>query len=97
MSPKQFKGGAQPRTFFERTIRTAGGSRTIPVTKLLPKDWIYVRLRSTIKSKDYAIIEVQKLLGADELAQTTKSGKTGKQNPRRTRTTNSNKPVSSEK
>jgi len=63
---RQFKGGAEPRTFFDRKVRHQGYSRSVSLGKVIPKDWQYVRIHIVQISKWAIDLQIQKLLGENK-------------------------------
>lgn len=70
---RQFRVSAHKRTFFDRRIIRAGYSRGINVSKLIPKDWRYVRMEIVIQDTTSVTVKITKLLGEEPLAQTQKA------------------------
>ncbi len=64
-----FKGTAKPRFFFDRKIRDTGHTISISVGKLIPKDWLYVRLELVDADETSRTIKVTRLLEAENNAQ----------------------------
>ena len=58
---RQFKSGAKPRTFFDRKVREEGYTRTVSLGKILPKQWIYVRVQIISQKPDELIVRITKL------------------------------------
>jgi len=63
---RQFKSGPKTRPFFDRKVRQEGGSRVLSLSKLIPKDWTYVRIRLVSRSTDFISLEILKLLGGEK-------------------------------
>jgi len=62
---RQFSGVTKPRTFYDRKVGHYGQSRTLSLTKIIPKDWQYVRITPLKADETTFVIEVKKLLGAN--------------------------------
>jgi len=75
---RQFKSGPKTRTFFDRKVRQEGGSRVLSLSKLIPKDWTYVRIRLIRQTADYIQLDVEKLLGGERDEQKNNNSKHGK-------------------
>lgn len=95
MRKRQFKGGAKPRTYYDRKIRRSGFSRILAVTKLIPKSWEFIRIYTGPPVEDSLILYIEKLYGTNNNAQNTRTHKKSEQNTPKPRTTNSHKPNSS--
>jgi len=63
---RQFKGGAKPRTFFDRKVRKEGHTRSLSLSKVIPEDWGYVRIRILKQKDDSVEIRITKMLGVDK-------------------------------
>ena len=58
-----FKKG-QPK-FYDRKVRKQGDTLVISLGKIVPDDWIYVRLRVFDKTDTTISLLIEKLLGAE--------------------------------
>lgn len=47
--------------FYHRKLARSGGSRYLAVSKLLPEDWIIVKIRVAKQSDERYLLEVTKL------------------------------------
>jgi len=63
VSKKELAGGKhRRRTFFDRKVQRQEKYLAIAVTKLIPDDWDYVRLRKVDETEDSVTIHVRCLL-----------------------------------
>lgn len=62
MDKKQVTGNDKKRSFFDRKVQRQEKYQALAVTKLIPDDWDYVRLRKIDESPDIVIIQVRCLL-----------------------------------
>lgn len=77
---KQFERTSQRRTFYDRRVRKTGFSRVVSLSKVLPESWTYVRI-TPLNITDISVqLLFEKLMGADETAQTKKNHSRGKSN-----------------
>ena len=74
---KQFKGTSAPKTFYDRRVRKVGYSRVVSLSKIIPEDWAWVRMRVLNKAPDTLEVLFTKLLGRDEDAQDEGTSKEG--------------------
>lgn len=77
---KQFERASQRRSFYDRRVRKTGFSRVISLSKVIPEDWGYVRIKILTATPDAVEVLFEKLMGVDELAQNKRNHKEGKQN-----------------
>lgn len=64
---RQFTGTSAPKTFYDRKVRKVGYSRVLSMSKILPEDWAYVRMK-VLNQTDGAIeVLFTKLMGREEL------------------------------
>ena len=80
-SKRQFHTAAKRRTFFDRKVIHYGSSRTISLSKVIPKDWGYVRINIVEKTPNQATITITKLTVSESHAQNPQTNKTNRQNP----------------
>ena len=66
---RQFKGTSAPRTYYDRRVRKVGYSRVLSISKIMPEDWEYVRMRVLNKTPDTIEVLFTKLMGRDESTQ----------------------------
>jgi hypothetical protein len=82
MQPKrQFHTALKRRTFFDRRVLTYGSSRTVSMSKFIPKDWKYVRISLVDKNPNSVTITITKLNVSESHAQNPQTNKTNRQNP----------------
>jgi hypothetical protein len=82
MQPKrQFQTAAKRRSFFDRKVLTYGSSRTVSMSKVIPKDWTYVRVGIIDKNPNNVTITITKLMVSESHAQNPQTNKTNRQNP----------------
>ena len=74
---RQFKGTGERRTFFDRKVRKVGYSRVLSMSKLIPEDWAWVRMRVLNKTNDAVEVLFTKLLGCDDVASDEDTSKEG--------------------
>jgi len=67
---RQFRGTSKPRSHYDLKIWNIGYSRVLAVSKLIPKNWIYVRVRSERDAENHVLLHVECLLEEKETAQT---------------------------
>ena len=76
---RQFDKTSQRRTFYDRKVRRTGFSRVVSLSKVLPESWTYIRI-TPLNVTDISVqLLVEKLMGADDTAQTKKNHSRGKQ------------------
>ncbi len=63
---KQFKGTSIPKAFYDRKVRIVGYSRVLSVSKILPEDWLYVRMRVLNKLDGAVEVLFTKLMGRED-------------------------------
>ena len=63
---RQFRGTSHPKVFHDRKVRIVGYSRVLSVSKILPKEWLYVRMRVLNKTPDAIEVLFTKLMGRDD-------------------------------
>jgi hypothetical protein len=80
-SKRQFHTAAKRRSFFDRKVLTYGSSRTVSLSKVIPKDWTYVRIGIVYKDINAVTITITKLMVSESHAQNTQTNKTNRQNP----------------
>jgi len=80
MKKRQFRGTSKPKQFYDRKVRKVGYTRVISLGKAIPPDWKYVRIHILNKTPNTVELLLEKLLGTNNHAQTTKTHKTNKQN-----------------
>ena len=76
---KQFERTSQRRSFYDRRVRRTGYSRVISLSKVIPEDWTYVRITPLGVTPDSVQLLIEKLMGADDTAQSKTNNKRGKQ------------------
>jgi len=76
---KQFKGTAKPKDHYDRKVIHTGYTRSLSMGRIIPEGWQYVRLRIIGKSDICRVVEITKLLGVNNNAQTTTTDKTSEQ------------------
>lgn len=76
---RQFKSSAKPYEFYDRKVIYTGSSRLLSLTKLIPKEWIYVRITPVNIEDDYICVVIHKLMDMNDLAQLTDTNQTDKQ------------------
>jgi len=59
---RQFRGTSKPRSHYDLKIWSIGYSRVLAVSKLIPKNWIYVRVHKVSSAEDQVTIRIEKLL-----------------------------------
>jgi len=74
---RQFKGTSRPRAFYDRKVRRSGYSRVISISKIIPEDWLYVRLTPLNRTDKSVEVLIEALLRGNEDAQTEKADKEG--------------------
>jgi len=77
---RQFHTAAKRRTFFDRKVIHYGASRTISLSKVIPKDWSYVRISIVEKNPISATITITKLMVSESHAQNPQINKGDRQN-----------------
>ena len=77
---RQFRGTSKPRQSYDRKVRNVGYTRYIAMGKIVPEGWQYVRLTPLNRTTESVEVLIEKLLGAENNAQTTTTNKTSKQN-----------------
>jgi hypothetical protein len=80
-SKRQFHTAAKRRSFFDRKVLTYGSSRTVSLSKVIPKDWTYVRIGIVEKNPNQTTITITKLTVSESHAQNPQTNKTNRQNP----------------
>jgi len=58
---KQFTGKSKKREFFDRRVRTQGGSRVLSMGKIIPEGWSYVRLRKLSETPESVVVRLERL------------------------------------
>lgn len=81
MQPKrQFHTQAKRRTFFDRKVLKYGASRTVSMSKFIPKDWQYVRVSIVHKDPNSVTLTITKLMVSESHAQNPQTNKGDRQN-----------------
>jgi len=78
---RQFHTAAKRRSFFDRKVLTYGSSRTVSMSKVIPKDWTYVRVGIIDKNPNTVTLTITKLMVSESHAQNPQTNKTNRQNP----------------
>lgn len=66
MDKKQVTAKNTPRDFYDRKVQRQEKYQALAVTKLIPDDWDYVRLRKVAESPDSVTIHVRCLLRREQ-------------------------------
>ena len=72
---RQFKGTSKAKDHYDRKVIHSRTGRTLSLTKVIPKDWLYVRIYLVDETKNHKIIGIQKLMGVEQAAQITATHK----------------------
>jgi len=80
MKPQVKAGRKAHRTFFDRKVRHEGFSRTLSLGKIIPKNWLYVRIRKISEAHHKITVELTCLLEGIPNTQNTQTNKRRKQN-----------------
>jgi len=80
-SKRQFHTAAKRRTFFDRKVIHWGASRTVSLSKVIPKDWEYIRISIVEKTPNQTTLTFTKLLVSESHAQNPQTNKGDRQNP----------------
>jgi len=59
---RRFKEVSKPRLFFDRKLVKQGYTRYLSVGKVLPKSWLYVRVKKIDEGEDHVTLIISKLL-----------------------------------
>jgi len=59
---RQFRNTSKPKSHYDLKIWQIGYSRVLAVFRLIPKNWIYVRVRKVSNAEDQVTIRIEKLL-----------------------------------
>lgn len=74
---RQFRGTSLPKAFFDRKVRIVGYSRVLSISKILPEDWAYVRMRVLNKTPGSVEVLFTKLMGRDDDTYTEETSEEG--------------------
>ena len=77
---KQFKQRKDKPVIFDRKVQRTGTSVVLSLTKILPKAWIYVRIKPVTVEPGVLILEVTPLWTVEDNARSIEAHKTGEQN-----------------
>jgi hypothetical protein len=77
---KQFKLNKVKPNLYDRKVQRTGTSVVLSLTRLMPKDWLYVRIKPLEKTEEKLVLEITKLWSVEDDAQPIKNNKTGEQN-----------------
>ena len=75
---RQFKGTSTVHRSYDRKVIHSRTGRTLSLTKIIPKDWLYVRIQVNYRQSDLVSLNIMKLMGVEEAAQITSTNKTNK-------------------
>jgi len=59
---RQFRKTSKPKSHYDLKIWQIGYSRVLAVSRLIPKSWVYVRVRKVSSAEDQVTIRIEKLL-----------------------------------
>lgn len=76
---KQFTQKTRSHPFFDRKVQLSGSSRLLSLSKVIPEGWTYVRIHYISRRGNIVKIQIEKLLGENNIAQTTSPNKAGQQ------------------
>ena len=65
---KQFKGASRKPDFYDRKVIHSTAARLLAITKIIPEDWIYVRMWKMKQTKKAVTVIIEKLVGEDRVA-----------------------------
>jgi len=75
---RQFHGTRGRRAFFDRKVRREGHARVLSLSKVIPEDWLYVRITPLNRTDNSVELLIEKLYGEKKAAPAAKTDKTGK-------------------
>jgi len=70
---RQFHGTRGRRAFFDRKVRREGHARVLSLSKVIPEDWLYVRITPLNRTENTVELLIEKLYG--EKKDESRSGK----------------------
>jgi len=65
---RQFRGTSKPKKHYDLKIWHIGYSRVLAVSRLIPKDWIYVRVIPHRDAEDHVLLHIECLAEEKETA-----------------------------
>jgi hypothetical protein len=77
---RQFNHNKVKPLIYDRKVQRTGTSVVLSLTKLMPKDWLYVRIKPLEETEKKLVLEITKLWSVEDDAQPIKNNKTGEQN-----------------
>lgn len=77
---KQVKVSPQKRGHFDRQLVQTGGTRYLAVTKIIPQDWLHVRIEVKRKDQHALTVRITKLYGEGNNTPAKENNKKRKQN-----------------
>lgn len=66
---RQFKGTSKPPVFYDRKVQHHRTGRTLSISKVIPKEWAYVRIIPRLTEEKRVMIDIYLLMTVKELAQ----------------------------
>jgi len=60
---RQFKGTRGRRQHFDRKVRREGHARVLSLSKVIPEDWLYVRITPLNRTENSIELLIEKLYG----------------------------------
>lgn len=77
---RHFTGTSEPKTHYDRKVHHTSTTRLLSLGKIIPRDWLYVRIHLQYKDEEIINLAIEKLLGVEEAAQIAKFNQKHKQN-----------------
>jgi len=77
---RQFKHKKPTEPYYDKPVRHVASTIYIPMGRIIPQDWRYVRITILRKTPKTIELRIFKLLGDEDYTQTTPTNKTSKQN-----------------
>jgi len=77
---RQFKRTSKKKQHIDRQVRKVGNTTYIALGKIIPKNWIFVRITTLNKTEKELQLQIEKLYGSENNAQNTTADKGSEQN-----------------